>query len=321
MQFTVIAWLDTGRSTNPDPHEIWLHPTGSSSSRSPFQGSATPHQVILRLPATFLQPKRPSMEDSRSFAVGHSKNGQSSTDSRSATISCGPPIAGYGDSLTSVAAAADPLYAVSELLTFVAHSERQFLNFVAKQLTTYHNSVNYKDLESAQQDYGYIKALLDSHVQHLQRPIQFLRGQEWNQRQDVAGREPAGLMVDKSTVTIREDFDYLIRRAEALSKQCTDKIAASISRALMENSRNSIEQATAQKRLTLLAFLFLPASLTSSLFGMNFAELGNGSLPLWIFFAVLIPMLVLSLILGFWTVIWERCKQAGKRAKDHGRGG
>ncbi|KAI9867658.1 MAG: hypothetical protein M1813_008458 [Trichoglossum hirsutum] len=55
------------------------------------------------------------------------------------------------------------------------------------------------------------------------------------------------------------------------------------SRLGVEASEKSIMQAKSVNRLTKLAFVFIPLSFASSVFGMNFKELGTGQLSIWIF--------------------------------------
>jgi len=73
-----------------------------------------------------------------------------------------------------------------------------------------------------------------------------------------------------------------------------------MNRASLEESRRAIEQAEKVKRLTLLAFFFVPLSFTASIFGMNFKEFGQGHLSIYIFGIVVGPVFGLSAVVGFW---------------------
>lgn len=50
------------------------------------------------------------------------------------------------------------------------------------------------------------------------------------------------------------------------------------------------------RSLTLLVFLFAPLSFSCSLFGMNIVEFGTGSLSLWIWPALAVPITVIAII-------------------------
>lgn len=54
----------------------------------------------------------------------------------------------------------------------------------------------------------------------------------------------------------------------------------------IEESRKAIHQGAVVKRLTALAFIFIPISTVCSAFGMNIQELGNGLPSVWIFAVV-----------------------------------
>ena len=63
----------------------------------------------------------------------------------------------------------------------------------------------------------------------------------------------------------------------------------------LKESRRSIEQSTSTKRLSQLAYIFLPLSLSTSIFGMNVIELQNT--PLRVFFRTAGITVAMSLIL------------------------
>jgi hypothetical protein len=66
----------------------------------------------------------------------------------------------------------------------------------------------------------------------------------------------------------------------------------------IQESRRSIKEAVSVKRLTQLAFVFIPLSYASSLFGMNINEMtGNGS-SLWIFVVTSLALLISAMC--FW---------------------
>ena len=82
-----------------------------------------------------------------------------------------------------------------------------------------------------------------------------------------------------------------------------------MNRAVVAESRKAIDQAERLKRLTLLATFFIPLSFTTSLFGMNFEELGQGHLHVWLFAVVSAPVLVLSYCAYVWD---EKCTRVYK---------
>lgn len=84
---------------------------------------------------------------------------------------------------------------------------------------------------------------------------------------------------------------------------------------MLTESRKATEQACSVTRLTLLAFLFLPLSFTTSFFGINFRELDEG-LNLWIWAATSIPLFVLVLVCYFWTDVLGTVRAARHRVRN-----
>ncbi|PVH83354.1 hypothetical protein DL98DRAFT_569804 [Cadophora sp. DSE1049] len=144
------------------------------------------------------------------------------------------------------------------------------------------------------------KKLVDEHASELRMVLGFIvaRGQaDWPK---VTSPSEVAI-TQKSALALELDFRSLIDHAESLIRQCDDD---------MEDIRNGIIVSEAQKavlqqlnttRLTLLAFFFIPLSLTTSFFGMNFNELGG--LSIWVYFAATCPFLSLALIVCFWPTI------------------
>ena len=89
---------------------------------------------------------------------------------------------------------------------------------------------------------------------------------------------------DKATAII-QDFEDLLQWATEYREARRAKVNLMVSLTSIEESRKSIDQATRIKRLTRLAFVFIPLSFVTPVFGMNVKELGTGDAPLCVFFA------------------------------------
>jgi len=74
-------------------------------------------------------------------------------------------------------------------------------------------------------------------------------------------------------------------------------------------------QNASMRRLTVVTFIFLPLTFMASLFGANVKELGQGNVPLWMFFVLGTPFA--ALVLGVWGYM-EFWRQG---TKSEGRGG
>ena len=60
------------------------------------------------------------------------------------------------------------------------------------------------------------------------------------------------------------------------------------------DSQHAIEQAKQIGLLTWLASTYIPLSFTTSFFGMNMKTFGSGSLSMWLWLAITIPLSLLS---------------------------
>jgi hypothetical protein len=86
--------------------------------------------------------------------------------------------------------------------------------------------------------------------------------------------------------TLLQDYRDLLDQAEQLRTKLTSVLQRDVSLAALSESRKSIRQADSIRRLTLLAFVFVPLNFVTSFFGMNTKEFGTGKVKLWICFTV-----------------------------------
>jgi hypothetical protein len=78
-----------------------------------------------------------------------------------------------------------------------------------------------------------------------------------------------------------------------------------------------------KRALTSLATFYIPLSFASSLLGMNVSEISASSTPLWLFFAIAIPMSIVSLVLvanwGHVSTGWDYLFSSRFRKDDENR--
>ena len=74
-----------------------------------------------------------------------------------------------------------------------------------------------------------------------------------------------------------------------------------MSNASIDEAKHSNEQAVLVTGLTKatnrLTFIFLPISFLTSVFGMNFRQLGQGPLSIWLWVAIALPLLAVCIVL------------------------
>lgn len=100
--------------------------------------------------------------------------------------------------------------------------------------------------------------------------------------------------------TVLKDLELLQSTIEGHQGRVHELINRLVSTLALKESRKSIEQSTSVKRLSQLAYIFLPLSLSTSVFGMNIVELQN--IQLWVFFATVSISVLVSLI--FLARVW-----------------
>ncbi|KAK7699431.1 hypothetical protein SLS57_012406 [Botryosphaeria dothidea] len=81
-------------------------------------------------------------------------------------------------------------------------------------------------------------------------------------------------------------------------------------------SRKGIEQADTVKRLTALAFIFIPISTATSVFGMNIQEL-NPNPRIWVFLVTCAGLLAFALMGAYWNRLCNFSAELWRRVKDN----
>jgi CorA-like Mg2+ transporter protein len=119
----------------------------------------------------------------------------------------------------------------------------------------------------------------------------------------------------RQVTSLLEDYRDLLSAAKELKDDTKAILDREVSRLALEESRKSIEAANLSielskesikladgvKRLTQLAFFFIPLSFVTSFFGMNMRELNADQISLWMFFVTAIGLTIIVLLL--WTIV------------------
>jgi len=210
----------------------------------------------------------------------------------------------YGRTLDTEVLKHDALYGLSELYTFVADSENQFLNFMESHvLVTLRNFHGQEEFAQSSLRYG--KALLQEHIQNIQemlRPLRYEGKGKWPQ----ASKAPYVEVARVSKSDLLSDFECLLQKASALTKRCIEGQALIVNDSTLKESKKAMEQAEGLIKLTRLAFFFVPLSFTTSFFGMNFIQFGQGGLSIWIAFITCLPVIALTGLILYWDSLHRR---------------
>ncbi|KAK3377009.1 hypothetical protein B0T24DRAFT_665847 [Lasiosphaeria ovina] len=243
----------------------------------------------------------------------------------------------YGSCLDRDLARHDALYALSELFRFAASAELQFLSLLQKRIEREVSFVGAKgvDLQGGGSDsvvllnLKYLKTQLTSHAQSLAettaRILRNRRSPDWPRVFDAAAAAAGGFrgddddgggggngnvsppaaveMAEKTAVLLLADFEYLLQRADALARECEHGMTTLANSSVLQESRRSADLAMTVQKLTIISTIFIPLSFVSSVWGMNFQELGSGNQPIWMLSATAVPIVLVAYMLYQWDTI------------------
>ncbi len=132
-------------------------------------------------------------------------------------------------------------------------------------------------------------------VNHLRQNLQALE----TFTTDASSRRWKYLLPDNQR-SLRDAEQQVIMLAQKMSYRAS---MASLreSQMAIEQAKTGIQQNERVKRLTQLAFIFIPLSFVTSLFGMNVTALGTGSATVWmVVVSIIITYVVITL---FWILL------------------
>lgn len=227
------------------------------------------------------------------------------TDSSSSTGEC-PQNASllaehYAEYVQMDLLSKDPFYALNELFYFVANAESLFLATLETKISveTGYGTVNQK--ESTLSNLLYFKEILQTHVTRLKENIEVVerRGHHsWPKisEQDIDGQARC----QQAAESLLRDFKHLHQWCKTLMDRCSEGSIVILNTAMLAESKEAKKSAEGLRKLTFVAFFYIPLSFTTSFFGMNFKQLGQGTLSIWTFFSAGIPLLILSTLFLLW---------------------
>ena len=190
----------------------------------------------------------------------------------------------------------DPFYAMTDLFKFCAFSEVQFMNMMEVKIKedTDHSSLQKE--KPTLSNLLYCREIIQVHLARLQETTKVIKHRgslQWPHASEEQTHQYKKAKFAKES--LMEDYENLVQRAETLLDRCSKGMDVIMSNVMLAESKRAIMQAEAVTKLTLVAFFYIPLSFTSSFFGMNFVQLGQGTLPIWIWFVVSIPVFLISI--------------------------
>lgn len=214
-----------------------------------------------------------------------------------------------------------PLSVLKELFDFQAASALQFLNTLERILFELSNGCDFPSYEHTKLEmtvqYDYIKTSLSRFEKQCSNIINFLEAppSKW--------KTPNSTQPETNTTTLT-DFTYLISRTKTLLRTCEDGKATLMSNDSVQKAKRSAKESELVTQLTKtttrLGYIFLPISFVTSAFGMNFSELGQGPLSIWIWAVIVVPMLIICVLIverdEWMGSKWKRFRARGGKGLD-----
>lgn len=184
-----------------------------------------------------------------------------------------------------------------EVLLFSAASESQFLNMINSNLRLTRKMLGSDENSIVAARNNLVNSLysLQEHMKDYHEIMAFIR----RQMERSSATEPFNANHRSAVLQILADFERLVSRSELLCKECTRNISIAMNNASIAEAKRGIEQSQRLFKFTVLASVYVPLSFTASFFGMNFKEIGQGRLSIWLYFVVSLPIFAFSALTLF----------------------
>jgi Mg2+ and Co2+ transporter CorA len=293
--------MDCGEDLRASPAGPWLD--DAQSWKANFHTHFLP--TSLHRPNIALQPLL--------WKDNYSPNKKRSRGTQKMTQSASRLHLRYGRFLNSDVMSRNPFYALHELFAVVASAELQFLDMMTENLEKdLGGSLNDADIDPDNEEVNLTsqsnllrgRSLLEEHIQDLNEVLNFFKHKgemiTWSQSLQQETSQTA----DAAANDLQQDFQYLLDRAETLRLRCERAMTIAMNGASIAEARRGILQGKSLFKFTVLASLYVPLSFTTSFFGMNIVQFGNGNVNIWIFFVVTLPIFGVSALFLFYD--WQK---------------
>ena len=195
---------------------------------------------------------------------------------------------GYGRGLGWSRAKSDSFHVLSDLFRLAAFSQKQLLNVLREKITTETNRLSLSNENPTLTNLLYFRDILEDQLSNSSYMLQLTNNQSKSLQN---GRRPTIITVssdqrsiaDHAATEVYSLLQDLHSQAQSLYEKCTQGMTLISNKSMLAESQRAIEQAKLVTKLTLVAFVYLPFTFTAGFFGMNFKELGTGTIHLWIF--------------------------------------
>lgn len=206
---------------------------------------------------------------------------------------------GYGHDLDWSLAKSDRFHVLSDLFRLAAFSQKQLLNVMKEKIMTETNRLLVKNENPTLANLLYFRDILEDQLSNTSNMLKLINDRNQTLQH---GHRPVVTMstdqrsaADHAVAEVSSLFQDLHLQAQSLHEKCTQGMTVISNNSMLAESQRAIQQAKLVTKLTLVAFVYLPFTFTAGFFGMNFTELGTGTIHLWIFFATSLPLMLVTM--------------------------
>ena len=188
----------------------------------------------------------------------------------------------------------DPFFILSRLFSSAGRSWSQVLNHLDEdiQACASCSTTDEIQLSAALEQLQFNARLIGRFEGFLEENYHVIeeRGDEsWPKASDLA----LEARLVKVQASLRKDYKLLLARCTWLASRCEVLSRTLVGAMQLLEAKKGIDQAKQVHDLTRLAFIFIPLTFVSGVFGMNVSTFKDYP-PLWIYFAVAIPITLFS---------------------------
>ena len=181
---------------------------------------------------------------------------------------------------------------------FFCASELEFLNTISVKLDEIRNGsadLETNNMTQLQANLAHHRKVLEDHVHKISETWTFVKNRtslKWPRSQTSKAINAAA--------RIENDLNYLKDRSHVLEERCERELTIMNNNSNIAEARRGIEQSKRVFKFTVLAFLYVPFSVSCSIFGMNFVQFSDLRQGYWAWVGVTLPILAISILVITW---------------------
>ena len=206
----------------------------------------------------------------------------------------------------------DPFYVVGQVFVRAAMEWNQVINFLEDEIRQYLDTPQ-QNIPNALDQLRHQISFIDRTVSTLNQHTDLIRNQSnlgWPQCTSTLLR---GKMKSFRKILL-QDYAALATRCRSLSQRAETGSGTLLRELQAEELAKSIEKTNKVNYVTMLAYVFVPISLATGIFGMNVDEITDSGPPIWYAVAVSAGLLALAGLTAFWFEISGALKSAFSNA-------